>query len=66
MGIKYLLARKWEVTLTHTYREGNMCADWLAKKGAMGNKSLIYWDYPPFGIDNILVADTMGLDFCKN
>ena len=32
--IKRLLHREWDVTLEHTLREGNSCADFLAKEGA--------------------------------
>ncbi|MCI46434.1 ribonuclease H protein, partial [Trifolium medium] len=33
--IRKLLANDWEVILTHTLREGNACADVLAKLGAI-------------------------------
>ena len=31
--IKYLLSRQWTVEVTHTFREANQCADFLAKHG---------------------------------
>ncbi|CAJ2652542.1 unnamed protein product [Trifolium pratense] len=33
-NIKELLARDWRIHIVHTYREGNACADYLAKFGA--------------------------------
>ena len=63
-SIKQLLGKNWEVLIVHTYKEGNMSADWLAKKkGAMGDESLVYWDEPPLGIGNLLLADSMGVCF---
>ena len=64
--IKEPMARNWDVTLTNTYREGNMSANWLAKKGAMGSECLLYWDTPPLGIGNPLEADAIGMGFCRS
>lgn len=33
-SIKDLLQRQWEVSILHTLREGNQCADFMAKLGA--------------------------------
>lgn len=34
LNIRELLARDWSAKISHTLREGNACADLLAKKGA--------------------------------
>ena len=60
------MRRGWEVNLIHTYREGNVCADWIAKTGASGIEPLVLWVDPPQAISNILLADTMGVRFCRN
>ncbi|MCI66279.1 ribonuclease H, partial [Trifolium medium] len=39
--IRTLLSNDWEVTLSHTLREGNACADVLAKLGASLDSSLV-------------------------
>ena len=39
--VKSLLARYWEVDLKHIMREGNTCANWLAKCG--GKEATYYY-----------------------
>ncbi|PNX87151.1 ribonuclease H, partial [Trifolium pratense] len=38
--IRQLLSRDWNVVINHTFREGNACADFLAKMGASMNLPL--------------------------
>ena len=45
--IRDLLAATWEVILQHAFREGNACADWLAKTEARRVESIPTWDCPP-------------------
>lgn len=33
-SIKELVSRDWSISFAHTYREGNQCADFMAKLGA--------------------------------
>ncbi|PNX61255.1 ribonuclease H, partial [Trifolium pratense] len=40
-SIRQLLRRDWNVVVDHTLREGNACADVLAKMGASANSSLV-------------------------
>ncbi|OMO90214.1 Endonuclease/exonuclease/phosphatase [Corchorus olitorius] len=47
--------------IEHTYREGNDCADLLAKHGCTQDRSLILFHHPPTFISSLLLADTMGL-----
>lgn len=58
-----LLRRDWEITINHTYREGNFCADFLAKMGARCNEPLVNLDAAPPGLGPLLVADAMGVSF---
>ena len=58
--------REWEVNLVRAIREGNMVANQLAKKGALGNGSMLTWDTPPPRISSVLLADVMGLGFCRH
>lgn len=45
--IRQVMGWSWESKLVHVYREGNTCADFLAKKGAEGSFLLdVYQDYP--------------------
>lgn len=45
--IKKLLSLEWDVQITYTLREGNACADYLAKLGANGSDALRIWNAPP-------------------
>ncbi|CAL1372499.1 unnamed protein product [Linum trigynum] len=47
-----LLKREWDVSVTHIYREGNKCADFLASRGHVA----------PLGLHMFSVADPM---FCN-
>ncbi|KAJ1427514.1 Ribonuclease H domain [Sesbania bispinosa] len=38
--IRSLIAREWTASVIHRLREGNMCANLLAKKGAAGDNPL--------------------------
>ncbi|KAJ1397035.1 Ribonuclease H domain [Sesbania bispinosa] len=47
MDIREFLNRPWEVQILHILREGNMCADHLAKKGALQNYHLMLLEDSP-------------------
>lgn len=56
-----MLARDWEASLVHVYREANMCADFLAKKGVAGSSySLIVLEDIPDCLVNSISADRLG------
>ena len=42
-GMKLLLNGNWEVEIKHTFREGNGCANGLAKLGAQGSEVFRAW-----------------------
>ena len=63
LRIKDILMRDWEVEIHHIFREGNMLADLLAKKGAQGRERLVYWEVPPQDVKDILLANTIGFGF---
>lgn len=62
-AIKHLLGQDWQVQLTHTYREENQCADYLAKMGATLDKTLTVLQHPPVGMESLLLADALGVSF---
>lgn len=39
--INVLLPKEWSTSLSYTYREGNQCANYLAKQGARQNDKLV-------------------------
>lgn len=61
--IRDLLALPWSVALLHTLREGNMCADHLAKLGASGVEKLCVFDTPPPGLQVFLASDAARIAF---
>ncbi|MCI18638.1 putative ribonuclease H protein [Trifolium medium] len=57
--IKELRARDWSVTFKHVYREGNQCADYMAKLGAnsMNMESMEPFEKPPDSLLPLLKSD---------
>nr|ABN09101.1 Ribonuclease H [Medicago truncatula] len=55
--IRTLMSRDWSLLFNHTLREGNECADWLAKYDAQSDVSLKLWVSPPPQFAHVLLAD---------
>jgi len=54
--------RDWIVNFQITLRQGNECADWLAKYGASSSNALKFWiSYPP-QLHHSLLDDALGID----
>lgn len=51
----------WKLSFKHTFREGNVCADWLAKHGASSDQALHIWNSCPPQLSSVLLADAMGV-----
>lgn len=66
MDIKDLLAREREVQRCHTLREGNSCADFLAKLGAESRSEFHIRDCPPPWIVPLLLANSMGINYRRD
>jgi ribonuclease HI len=64
-NIKDLLARDWRVRVMHTLREGNACADYLAKIGARNLEAYSPIVVPPDGMNLLLLADASGTLFFR-
>lgn len=58
-----MLERRWEVRLMHTLREGNSCADFMAKAGADQQALFELVHDPPAGLRPLLFADAVGTSF---
>lgn len=59
--IKELLGRPWSVDFHHTLREGNACADFLAKMGAQQDEALVFEENPLAEMSWLLLADALGI-----
>lgn len=57
------LQREWIVVLRHTLRQGNQCADYMAKLGASEYDRLRIHAYPPQDLSCLLLADSTGVAF---
>ncbi|GAU11445.1 hypothetical protein TSUD_344360 [Trifolium subterraneum] len=64
-NIKDILNRDWRVTILHTFREGNACADYLAKHGANNNEVFSSIANPPPGLNLFLLADASRTWFSR-
>jgi hypothetical protein len=62
--IKKLLSQS-NTTICHTLREGNNCADFLAKFGASSDSDLTIHASPPEGLSDILRSDVAGTFFLR-
>lgn len=58
-GVRDLLARCWTVLLLHTWREGNSCADALAKLGVRQREVLRTMESPPGVLRPLLLGDEL-------
>lgn len=60
-SIKDRLALDWNVQVVHTLREGNNCADALAKMGACSGSNILVWEHPPRSVEHLLLMDALGV-----
>ncbi|KAF7821947.1 ribonuclease H [Senna tora] len=49
---------RWRIT--HVLREGNQCADFMAKLGSSNDEEYVVWEDPPDGISLMLLADRIS------
>ncbi|KAK4278982.1 hypothetical protein QN277_016750 [Acacia crassicarpa] len=59
--IRRLLAQEWQVRMTHVYREGNRCADFLASYVLRLEVGIHVFQEPPDGITGLLSEDALGV-----
>ncbi|CAI0436589.1 unnamed protein product, partial [Linum tenue] len=59
--VQRLLQQNWEVTISHTFREGNKSADYLANKGHSLDIGVHVIDKQDSGLKFWLLYDTMGI-----
>ncbi|GAU49474.1 hypothetical protein TSUD_91460 [Trifolium subterraneum] len=64
-NIKDILNRDWQVSILHTFREGNTCAHYLAKHGAHNNIVFTTIAIPPAGLNLHLLTDASGIIFSR-
>ncbi|CAJ2646060.1 unnamed protein product [Trifolium pratense] len=63
--IKDLISQS-NVSLCHTLREGNQCADFFAKLGASSDADFTNHDCPPEGVQDLLKNDALGILFQRD
>ena len=59
--IVQLQHRDWIVNFHHTLRQGNECADWLAKHGASSSDAFKTWIVCPPQLHHSLLDDALGV-----
>jgi hypothetical protein len=64
-SIRQMLDNDWEVVISHTLREGNACADVLAKMGAISNSPMVKISAPPSNLLRHLMEDASGVEFVR-
>jgi hypothetical protein len=63
-NIKDIISVK-NFSLHHTLREGNQCADFMAKLGASNDDNLTIHANPPEGLLPLLQSDELGTLFLR-
>ena len=56
-----LLAKEWNVEIQHTYKEGNKCADWLARYNLSQAYGVFVLQEPLAKLQLLLLIDAMGV-----
>jgi ribonuclease HI len=64
-NIKDIKTRDWQVIVSHTLREGNVRADYLAKYGAHNNETFTTITNPPAGLSLPLLMDSSRTWFSR-
>lgn len=55
----------WEASIAHIYREGNMCADFLARQGHLSDYEGSYFDRCIAGLSSLISADARGVFYSR-
>ncbi|CAL0299240.1 unnamed protein product [Lupinus luteus] len=63
--IRDLITLDWDIKLLHTLREGNACADFLAKLGVANTIHLVIYDSPHHELESMLLVDAMETPFVR-
>nr|KYP57109.1 Putative ribonuclease H protein At1g65750 family [Cajanus cajan] len=58
--IKELISRHWTCQVIHILREGNFCADFFARKGAVSSEGLVILEEAPVEMEELLRKDITG------
>ncbi|WJX23886.1 hypothetical protein P8452_13068 [Trifolium repens] len=67
LRIKHLLALSWQVILSHTWREGNRSADWLANFSySLDSFDIHVLETPPRELQSMLFDDISGACMPRN
>ncbi|XP_057420427.1 uncharacterized protein LOC130714518 [Lotus japonicus] len=56
-----LLRKDWVVRIEHVLREGNACADFLAKAGVNQDLGFLHLQDPLPGMEHLILADSLGM-----
>ncbi|KAF1863218.1 hypothetical protein Lal_00014677, partial [Lupinus albus] len=54
-----------EISINHILREGNSCADFLAKKGATSTYTFTILEYVPSKLKHMLFSNAIGTRFAS-
>lgn len=64
-SIKDMLLKGWAVRLIHSWREGNVVVDMLAKMGAQNCSSWLTFKTPIAGVESTLALDACGTEYLR-
>lgn len=59
--IRRFTTYSWQLSSNHTFKEVNVCANWLAKQGASSDQALHVWNSCPPQLSPTLLGDALGV-----
>ncbi|GAU37589.1 hypothetical protein TSUD_365100 [Trifolium subterraneum] len=62
-NIQDLLVLEWDVSLKHSLRKGNFCADFLAKLGSANDEKFFIWESPPPDMQDLLLSNALRVPY---
>ncbi|CAH8280407.1 unnamed protein product [Arabidopsis lyrata] len=57
---KDMILKEWECDIYHISKEQNSCAEWLAKRSEEQPQELVFFEYPPRGLVDLLEKDRLA------
>ncbi|KAG7538737.1 Ribonuclease H-like superfamily [Arabidopsis suecica] len=57
---KDMILKDWECDIYHISKEQNSCAEWLAKRSEEQPQDLVFFEYPPRGLVDLLEKDRLA------
>lgn len=65
LEIKNYLGKEWECSQSHSFKEGDICADALAKRGTVQAEGPVVLNEAPLFLRTLLLAQSVGVPYMR-